>query len=103
MLDNAVGGAVDESEMPFEALLREAKEELGIDAGAAVSGGTISWFNIKDASSGADLALPEPAIQYVYDLEVDKGDRSAPRRGRNRVAAADDRRRGEDRSWPARA
>lgn len=71
MLDNAVGGAIDNNEMPFESLVREAKEELGIDATAAVSGGTISWFNVKDARSGIIPGLVEPGVQYVYDLEVD--------------------------------
>lgn len=71
MLDNAVGGAVKHSEMPFEGLLREAKEELAIDVKAAVSAGTVSWFNIKDARAGFDQGLVEPGVQYVYDLEVD--------------------------------
>lgn len=71
MLDNAAGGAVKHDEMPFESLLREAKEELGINVSTAVSGGTISWFNIKDARSGISQGLVEPGVQFVYDLEVD--------------------------------
>jgi 8-oxo-dGTP pyrophosphatase MutT (NUDIX family) len=70
-LDNAVGGAVNQSEMPFESLVREAREELGIDATPATSGGTISWFNIKDGGAGFDPGLVEPGVQFVYDLEVD--------------------------------
>lgn len=70
MYDNAVGGAVKHDEEPFQCLMREAKEELGIDANDAVSGGTISWFNIKDARSGIYPGLVEPGVQYVYDMEV---------------------------------
>ncbi|OTA95501.1 hypothetical protein M434DRAFT_393727 [Hypoxylon sp. CO27-5] len=73
MLDTAVGGAVKHNEMPFRSLLREAKEELGIDAKAAVSGGTISWYNIKGTKAGINLGLVDPGVQYVYDLEVDPG------------------------------
>ncbi|KAJ5722920.1 hypothetical protein N7488_000955 [Penicillium malachiteum] len=71
MLDNAVGGAVKHDETPFESISREAREELGIDANSAISGGTVSWFNIKEAKAGFDPGLVEPGIQYVYDLEVD--------------------------------
>ncbi|KAL4746958.1 hypothetical protein BDW72DRAFT_209962 [Aspergillus terricola var. indicus] len=71
LLDNAVGGAIQHEEMPMEALLREAREELHIDADAAVPGGTVSWFNIKGRSAGLEPGLVEPGIQYVYDLEVD--------------------------------
>ncbi|KAI0884181.1 putative thiamine pyrophosphokinase [Annulohypoxylon maeteangense] len=71
MLDNAAGGAVDYGETPFESLVREADEELGFDVKAAVSGGSISWFNIKDGEVGGDLNLVECGVQYVYDLEVD--------------------------------
>ncbi|KAH8685011.1 hypothetical protein BGZ61DRAFT_356445, partial [Ilyonectria robusta] len=71
MLDNAVGGAVKHGEMPFESLVREAEEELRMDAKAAVSGGTVSWFNIKDTRSGIHPGPVESGVQYVYDLEVD--------------------------------
>lgn len=70
-LDNAAGGAVNQNETPLESLLREAKEELGISAAGAVSGGTISWFNVKDGGAGFDVGLVEPGVQFVYDLEVD--------------------------------
>ncbi|KAF5536446.1 thiamine pyrophosphokinase [Fusarium phyllophilum] len=71
MLDNAVGGAVEHGEMPFTSLMREAEEELGIDASAAVSGGAVSWFNVKGGKSGLHPGLVEPGVQYVYDLEVE--------------------------------
>lgn len=71
MLDNAVGGALKHDETPFDSILREAKEELGIDLNGAKTGGTVSWFNIKEANAGFDPGLVEPGIQYVYDLEVD--------------------------------
>ncbi|KAF5984579.1 thiamine pyrophosphokinase [Fusarium bulbicola] len=70
MLDNAVGGAVQNGETPFTSLMREAEEELGIVASAAVSGGTVSWFNVKGENSGLHPGLVEPGVQYVYDLEV---------------------------------
>ncbi|TQV95542.1 hypothetical protein V2A60_000731 [Cordyceps javanica] len=70
LLDNAVGGAVKHDETPFECLLREASEELGLVAEAAVPAGTVSWFNIKDSRSGLASGLVEPGVQYVYDLEV---------------------------------
>ncbi|KAI1772377.1 hypothetical protein F4818DRAFT_170637 [Hypoxylon cercidicola] len=71
MLDNAVGGAVKHSEMPFECILREASEELRIDAAAAVPGGAISWFSIKGPRAGIGPGLLEPGVQYVYDVEAD--------------------------------
>ncbi|KAK1496461.1 thiamine pyrophosphokinase [Colletotrichum cuscutae] len=70
MLDNAAGGAVNHHELPFKGLLREAAEELDIDAHKATSGGTISWLNIKDKRSGINEGLVEPGVQFVYDLEV---------------------------------
>ncbi|KAI0520744.1 putative thiamine pyrophosphokinase [Xylaria bambusicola] len=70
MLDNAVGGAVVEGETPRGCLLREAMEEIGIDAKDAVSGGTVSWFRIKENRTGFTPGLVEPGVQYVYDLGV---------------------------------
>lgn len=71
MLDNAVGEAVKHDEVPFQSLVREAKEELGIDAEAAASEEAISWFSIKDARSGIEPGLVEPGVQHVYDREID--------------------------------
>ncbi|KAI1458977.1 putative thiamine pyrophosphokinase [Annulohypoxylon moriforme] len=70
-LDTAVGGGVNYDETPFESLMREAKEELGIDAKAALSSGSISWFQIKNSTEENPLPLVECGVQYVYDLEVD--------------------------------
>lgn len=36
-----------------------------------MSGGTISWFNVKDGGAGFDVGLVEPGVQFGYDLEVD--------------------------------
>lgn len=71
MLDNAAGGAIKHGETPFETILREAQEEIGIDAQAAIPSGAISWFNVKDEKAGTNAGIVEPGIQYVYDLEVD--------------------------------
>ncbi|KAK2002286.1 hypothetical protein LX36DRAFT_688229 [Colletotrichum falcatum] len=70
-LDSAAGGAVGQNETPLGSLLREAEEESGISAAGAVSGGTVSWFNVKDGTAGFDGGLVEPGVQFVYDLEVD--------------------------------
>lgn len=56
LLDNAAGGAVDHGEMPFESIVREAKEEIDLDASKAKSGGTISWFTISTRRRAVNLA-----------------------------------------------
>ncbi|UZP40228.1 hypothetical protein NXS19_008044 [Fusarium pseudograminearum] len=55
MLDNAVGGDIQHGETPFQSLIREAKEELGIDSSAAVSGGTVFWFNTSTTWKSARM------------------------------------------------
>lgn len=72
-LDNTVAGGIDFSRKPFDAALKECKEEAGLPASFVQcnlrSAGAISYeFQAKPEDSEDGLIQPE--VQYVYDLNM---------------------------------
>lgn len=74
MLDNTVAGGISAGEELFESLVREAAEEASFPEDLVRSNakacGTVSYFYIRDERAGGETGLPQPEVQYVYDMQV---------------------------------
>ncbi|KAF1927833.1 thiamine pyrophosphokinase [Didymella exigua CBS 183.55] len=74
MLDNAVAGGIASGESPFESLVRECGEEASLAESLvrerARAAGTVTYWYVRDERAGGETGLPQPEVQYVYDLEL---------------------------------
>ncbi|MCJ1409252.1 hypothetical protein MMC19_003331 [Ptychographa xylographoides] len=74
MLDNTVAGGISAGELPFNSLVREAKEEASLPEDMvrerAKACGIVTYFHIRDSRAGGETGLLQPEAQYVYDLEL---------------------------------
>ena len=74
MLDNTVAGGISAGEELFDCLVREAAEEASFPEDLVRSNakacGTVSYFYIRDERAGGETGLPQPEVQYVFDMQV---------------------------------
>lgn len=64
---NGVGGKMEDRETPLECVIREVKEETGIDINMVEYKGTITWEVDNSYSGGLFVFLAEVSDTYLYN------------------------------------
>ncbi|RDW17587.1 DNA mismatch repair protein MutT [Oceanobacillus arenosus] len=72
---NGVGGKLEAEETPMECILREIKEETGIEVAKVAYKGTVTWGDVNASSGGMYAFVAEIPENYSYHtpLKTDEG------------------------------
>ncbi|KAF2968810.1 hypothetical protein GQX73_g4772 [Xylaria multiplex] len=85
MLDNTVAGGLMTDEDPFDCIVREADEEASLPEKVmherARFTGMVTYIYITDERTGGEIGQIYPETQWVYDIELPKDERPAPKDG----------------------
>ena len=72
---NGIGGKLEKDESPKECMLREIKEETGIDIGKVNYKGNVTWITDVTSKGGMYAFTAELPLDYIYEtpVKIDEG------------------------------